>query len=274
MSDNQIVDTPENWDLASKGYSENIAPVMMDSFMDEFIDQLEVDNTMEAIELASGSGAMTEPLSRKVKSLLATDFSPKMIEVNKNRIKAVGINNVSFDVMDGQNLTVSDESFDRSVCSFGIMLFPDRSKGFSELKRVLRPGGRTVVSGWSGPDKFEAFGLFMSSIMKAFPDFPKPDAPPPVFSLADLGVFKNEMEAAGFKNVETAYVSRQFSVENADAIWKMLSSGAPPVKLLFDKVGEEGKMKVREALEQIVQERFGNGKIEVTNAATVGVGTV
>ena len=52
----------------------------------------------------------------------------------------------------------------------------------------------------------------------------------------------------------------------------MFTIGAPPVKALFDKVGEAGKEKVKTALADIVKERFGNGPITLSNAATVGVG--
>ena len=173
--------TPESWSAASQGYAEKVAPALMESFAEEFIDRLKVDGNSEVLEVGAGSGALTETLAKKVKSVLATDFAPGMIEVLRARMAAAGVTNVRCEVMDGQALKVEDASFDRAGSSFALMLFPDRARGFSELKRVLRPGGRAVVSGWTGPDKFEAFGLFLEALQSAFPEMPPPPQPPAVF---------------------------------------------------------------------------------------------
>ena len=42
---------------------------------------------------------------------------------------------------DAMQLPFDDGKFDAVVCQFGVMFFPDKSKAFSEARRVLRPGG-------------------------------------------------------------------------------------------------------------------------------------
>jgi len=273
-STQQIVDTPENWDAASQGYAEKVAPYLMESFAREHIDRLDLNGRTKAIEVAAGSGALTELLAKNVKSLLATDFSPKMIGLAKRKISEAGITNVEFEVMDGQALAVDDDTFDRAACSFGLMLFPDRHKGFMELYRILRPGGRAVVSGWAGPDRFEAFGLFMEAIREALPEFPQPASPLPVFTLADPDNFKIQMEAAGFREVEVDFVSKEMVLADFNSVWAMLTVGAPPVKILFDKVGEDGKHRIHDTLANIILKRFGSGPISLSNSATMGSGMV
>lgn len=273
MSNQQSIDTPENWNAASKGYAEKVAPYMMEKYAVDFIQRLDVNGDIDALEVACGSGALTAELAKNVKSLVATDFAPEMIELAKLKTDGAGLSNVSYAVMDGQALNVEDSTMDRVACSFGLMLFPDRHKGFTEMNRVLRPGGKAMVSGWAGPDKFEGFGLFMGAILQAFPDFPKPSTPPPVFSLADLDSFKQQMEVAGFKDVKVEYVNKELKLNNFDELWSMMTVGAPPAKMLFDQIGSEGKEKVRNALVEIITNRFGSGEIVINNAATVGVGT-
>ncbi|GJM29839.1 MAG: hypothetical protein DHS20C17_24740 [Cyclobacteriaceae bacterium] len=271
MTQPPIVDTPQNWDAASAGYAEKVAPLMMESFADEFVMRLEVDSTMDVLEVASGSGALSITLSKKVKSLLATDFSPKMQELLASRVREAGLTNVSFAIMDGQALDLKDNCVDRAACSFGLMLFPDRYAGFSELNRVVRPGGKVLVSGWAGPEKFEALGLFLKALQQAFPEAPKPTAPPPVFSLANLDSFKSEMETAGFQNVTTDYITRSVTIDSFEKLWAMLTIGAPPVKKLIEKFGDSGLDKIRIALSEIVDTKFGSGPITLVNTATVGV---
>ena len=267
-----IADTPENWDAASQGYAEKVAPFLMESFAQAHIDRLNLNGTEEAIELAAGSGALTAQLAKNVRSLLATDYSPKMIEQARRKISNAGITNVEFEVMDGQALDVDDATYDRAACSFGLMLFPDRHKGFLELYRILRPGGRAVVSGWAGPDRFEAFGLFMEAIQKAIPDFPKAQTPPPVLSLADPDSFRIQMEEAGFKEVEVDFVTRESVFDDFTGVWAMLTTGAPPIQMIFDKVGADGKDRIHDALANIIEKRFGSGPVSLSNVATIGSG--
>lgn len=269
----QNSDTPENWGKASSGYAEKVAPFLMQTFADTFVDRLDADLNSEVLEVGAGSGALTEVLFPRVKSVLATDFAPKMIEILRERLADAGATNVRCEVMDGQALALDDASFDSAACSFALMLFPDRAKGFSELCRVLHSGGRAVVSGWAGPDKFEVFGLLLDAMRAAFPDMPAPPSPPPVFRLADLDDFRSQMEAGGFRDVETEFVARDLEVADFDAMWEMLTVGAPPVQALLDRVRNSGQDRLRDTLQQIVEERFGSGPIVTTNVATLASGT-
>jgi len=193
-----------------------------------------------------------------------------MLEILRDRLK--GSSNVTCKQMDGQALDLGDNSFDRAACCFALMLFPDRAKGFSELNRVLKPGGRAVVTAWTGPDRFEAFAIFFEGFKRAFPDLPPPPSPPPVFSLANIDDFKAQMEAGGFGQVEMDHVSRELELASFDELWAMLTSGAPPVKALFDRLGPGGEERVQETLRGVVSERFGSGPIRLTNVATLGTG--
>ena len=273
MSETALLpDSAESWGAASRGYAERVAPFLMRAFADSLVERLDVDEDTAVLEVGAGSGALTEVLFPRVKSLLATDFSPQMIDVLRERLQAWGATNVQCEVMDGQALELEDSSFDAAACSFALMLFPDRRKGFTELCRVVRPNGRVAISGWAGPDKFEAFGLFLAALHAAFPDMPAPPSPPPVFSLSDPTEFKGQMEAAGFRDVDVQFVARDMEVPDFETMWGMLTVGAPPVQALFDRIGPSGKERLRDRLREIVDERFEGGPIVVTNVATLGSG--
>lgn len=266
-------DTPESWGAASRGYADDVAPYMMRAFADPLFERLNVGEHDRVLEVGAGSGALTEVVFPRVKSLVATDFAPRMIDVLHERLEALGATNVVCEVMDGQALEFEESTFDAAACSFALMLFPDRAKGFSELCRVVRPQGRVAVSGWAGPDKFEAFGLFLTALQAAFPDLPPPSTPPPVFSLSDPAEFKLEMEAVGFRDVEVEYVARDLEVADFEKMWSMLTAGAPPVQMLFDRIGPSGKERVRDELHEVIDKRFAGGPIKMTNVATLGSGS-
>lgn len=262
--------TRENWDAASEPYAERIAP-FTGLYVDALIERLEVDSNTRVLEVAAGPGTLTEKLAPEVDEILATDFSPRMIELLRARLESRNIENVTCAVMDGQALDVDDASFDRAVCNFGLMLFPDRACGFAELRRALRPEGRAVVSGWAGPDQFEIFGAFVGAVRQALPELPAA-APPPIFSLADPAQFTAEMESAGFDDVRIDFVERHFEVESFDEAWDMLAVGAPPARALFERIGNEAVGKLRETLASNLAARFGDGPMRFRNVATVGIG--
>lgn len=68
-------------------------------------------------------------------------------------------------------------------------------------------------------------------------------------------------------------VARELDVPSIDAVWALMTSGAPPVQVLLDKVGPDGAARMRHHLGKILSERFGDGPIRMRNVATIGVGT-
>lgn len=265
--------TAENWSAASEGYDTMVAE-FTGRYSPALIERLGVDGDSRVVEIAAGTGALTLQLAPQVASLLATDYSSGMLQRLKNNLDGTDVTNVERAVMDATALDLEDDGFDAAVSSFGVMLVADRAAAFSELRRVVKPGGRVVVSGWSSPENFESFGIFGGAIRRAFPDLPPPSEPPAIFSLADPGRFAAEMEAAGLTDVRVDHVEQRMEIGSGDLLWDMLSSGAPPVRALFEKVGEAGMSRVRDALLAIVAERFGDGPLALRNVATVGTGIV
>ena len=47
--------------------------------------------------------------------------------------------------MDGENLELEDTAFDAVISRLGLMYFPDLRRSLSEIRRVLKPGGRVSV---------------------------------------------------------------------------------------------------------------------------------
>jgi len=263
--------TPENWSAAAAEYDDAVTD-FTSLYAVDLLERLDPTGTCDSLEVAAGPGNFTVHLARRCQRVLATDYAPGMIERLQRRLEREGVDNVECAVMDGQALDVRDASFDRAVSNFGVMLFPDRAAGFAQMRRALRPGGRAVVSGWSGPEKFEAFGLFGAAIAKALPDLPRPSAPPAIFSLADTARFASEMEGAGFADVRVDTVEHTFEQPSKEAFWDLMRGSAPPAKVLFARIGEANVEAVKGALFEILDARFGDGPIALAAEATIGVG--
>ena len=69
---------------------------------------------------------------------------------------------------DALDLPFGDGDFDGVVCQFGIMFFPDKAKGMSEMTRVLRPGGVLGLNVWDSLDKNPTVKIVDSVIKQHF----------------------------------------------------------------------------------------------------------
>lgn len=95
------------------------------------------------LELAAGSGIVTRALVERGLTVTATDLNPPMVEQGRLRVPEA-----TWQLADAQSLPYPDAGFDEVVCSFGVMFLPDKAAAFAEMRRVLVPEGRVLVSVW------------------------------------------------------------------------------------------------------------------------------
>ena len=87
-------------------------------------------------------------------SVIGIDISDGMLSVGKQKIKKLNLQN-TIELLNGDSETINfdNNSFDAVTVAFGVRNFENLEKGLSEIKRVLKPGGRLVVLEFSQPEK-------------------------------------------------------------------------------------------------------------------------
>lgn len=105
-----------------------------------------------ALDVACGTGKVSTALLKVVGPsgrVTGLDFSPGMID--RARRERPSAPNLAFVVGDALAIPFGDAEFDASTIAFGMRNLPDYARGFSEMTRVVRPGGRVVCLEISRP---------------------------------------------------------------------------------------------------------------------------
>jgi arsenite methyltransferase len=103
------------------------------------------------VVLDVGSGAGTDSLvaAQMVGSegrVTGVDMTPEMLAKAKAAAVEMKATNVEFLAGEAEGLPFEDESFDVVISNGVIDLIPDKDAVFSEIHRVLRPGGRIQIA--------------------------------------------------------------------------------------------------------------------------------
>ena len=101
------------------------------------------------LDLGSGAGFDVFLAAREVGPgghVIGVDMTPEMLERARRNAAAGGYRNVDFREGRIEALPVEDDSVDLVISNCVINLVPDKAAVYREIARVLRPGGRVVVS--------------------------------------------------------------------------------------------------------------------------------
>jgi arsenite methyltransferase len=98
-----------------------------------------------------GSGAGTDSLVAAqmvgaAGNVTGIDMTPEMLETARAAADEMGAKNVEFVESEAERLPFADGSFDVVISNGVIDLVPDKDAVFSELFRVLAPGGRIQIA--------------------------------------------------------------------------------------------------------------------------------
>lgn len=183
------------------------------------LDLARVGSGDHVLDVAAGAGEQTLTAARRVGPsgrVLATDISPRILELAAGAASRAGLANVDVRVMDGEALELPDASFDAVVSRVGLIYFPDRDRALAEMRRVLKPGGRVAAIVYSTAESNPFFSVPVSIIRRRANLGPPLPGQPGPFSLGAPGVLEKALRDAGFRDVEARTVAAPLRLPSAD----------------------------------------------------------
>jgi len=153
-------------------YETHLVPLIFEPYAADLANRLHSRPVTRVLEIAAGTGVATRSLAAVLPdnvSIVATDLNQPMLD----HAAAIGTKrSVDWRQADAMQLPFRDGMFDAVVCQFGVMFFPEKSKAFSEARRVLRPGGVFIFSVWDRIEENEFADTVTTALQSVFPEDP------------------------------------------------------------------------------------------------------
>jgi len=261
--------SPEPWDFLAEAYEAEVVP-QLERFAREALSLAAPPVGAQIADVACGPGTLALLAAQEGFPVDAVDFSTEMVARLDRRARSLGIQGVTARVGDGQALPLPDGAYGAAFSLFGLMFFPDRARGFAELRRILRPGARAVVSSWPAIDRIPALAAMLGAVIQALPK-PAGGNPPPAPPLSTVEACLEEM-GKSFGDVTVHPVSTSTAFPSALALWQSLERSMPPLVLMRRQVGGERWAPASRAGADALARVLGTGPVSLEMHAWLTVG--
>lgn len=237
------------------------------------LDAVAVSNGERVLELACGTGALGLAVAKRYpeSEVVLSDVAPGMTAAAAAETQERGLENVTVSELDLEGIDQPDDSFEVVLCREGIMLVPEPGRAAAEIRRVLRPGGRTAVSVWASPEQ----NPWLTALLRAVGaqlggTFPPPGLPGPL-SLGSPEKLRGALEAGGLDAIEVWQVEVPWRGASFDEWWERTTALAGPVAKLLAVQPPEVVEAIQSAAREFLGEYEGAGGIEIPGATLVAL---
>ena len=239
------------------------------------LDLAKVGVGSRVLDVGAGTGDVTLVAAQRVGPngrVLATDISANILEVAAESARHAGLSNVNTLVVDAQRLDLETDSFDAAVSRNCLMLIPDYHQALTQIRRVLKPGGRFAAMVFSTPDRCPYISIPHAIVFRVG----RLTSPAPErfgeFRLGAPGMLEDAYRTAGFRevSVHTVPIRRRFP-SLAEAM--QYERGPLPLRELMVRLSDAEQAQAWAEIEQALGQFVGPNGFEATSEQLIGVGT-
>lgn len=246
----------------SRLYETHLVPLIFEPYARDLVNRLASRTLTRVLEIAAGTGVVTRALASALPervSIIATDLNQAMLD----QAAAVGTARaVEWRQADAMQLPFADGMFDAVVCQFGVMFFPDKSRAFSEARRVLRPGGIFIFNVWDHIGENEFADTVTTALESLFPQDPPRFLARTPHGYYDHPTIARDLAQGGFtKSAQIVTVAARSQAQSPQVPAIAYCQGTP----LRSEIEARDAARLGEATDiaaQAIARRFGQGAVD------------
>jgi ubiquinone/menaquinone biosynthesis C-methylase UbiE len=265
----------ERWNAIAEGWHK-WTPIMRAWYApatELMLDLARIDPGSRVLDIAAGDGDQSLEAAGRVGTsgyVLAIDRANKLLVIAEQSAKEAGLSNLETRLMDGENLTLPDASFDAVICRFALMYFNDPVLGLQGIKRVLKQGGwiSLVVYGENGSPEFS---LALSTVRRWI-GIVNQETKAAAHSLGTPGVLEQTLTTAGYSTIEVHALTLPVRMDSAAKCVDYLQNTSPTLRELLLPYSPESRNDAWQAVTKALSEFEGPNGFEVQHRVLVAAG--
>jgi ubiquinone/menaquinone biosynthesis C-methylase UbiE len=261
------------WQLscdAAQLYEQVLVPAMFSPWGHDLLAVAAPVHGERVLDVACGTGLVARLAAEAIGwkgAVTALDLNPAMLDVARGLPPPAGAG-ITWLEGDVEAMPLPDFGFVLLLCQQGIQFFPDLPHALTEMRRVLAPGGRAVISVWQGDTAYtraladaleSAMGRSVGNSMRR------------VLSCPPTSQVAQQMREAGFRDVVVHARTLMRDIPDLST-WVFRHLGATPHAEKITRIDEDSRRRILEHVEAaLANHRPGRGvRFPETTSVLVG----
>lgn len=210
------------------------------------VETTDIQPGQSVLDVATGRGAVLFPAAERVGptgNVFGIDLAEEMAHATNEETERRGFA-ARVRIMDAENLDFPDASFDRVLCGFGVMFFPNQDRALSEFRRVLKVSGRLGISTWQVHQNSEIAAVL------AEVGISRSRQPGWITEPGDLSRLLTDV---GFQNVHVDRDTHSFRYSGSEECWQQARGTG--MRQVLDGLDDVQRSRVQNALADRLQRK-------------------
>jgi ubiquinone/menaquinone biosynthesis C-methylase UbiE len=165
--------------------------------------------------------------------LAGFDFSSGALSIARSAVPSG-----HFAEMDAEHMGFVPDSFDRVLCQYALMFFPDPPSVLRQINILLRRGGRLAIAVHGTAQGVPYFSTVMEPVLRHIPGI-RPEGTPTVHRFGNPSDLENLIASAGFEDIAVQRHVFDYETGTFDQYWSdYLATTANSIRPKIEAAGE------------------------------------